>query len=209
MKHQAKRVLLIDDHPLCRIGLRETLLGMRAGIVVHEAGTVFEALKILASQSGFDLIVYDWRLANGGGGRKGLLAIAQSAPSTPLLVLSGVENDDARQAAEGSGAADFMLKTGEPRALCDRIQSLLRRGESALHRPSDGGSALAVAAPALTPRQQQVLKGMAQGSENKVIADDLEIAETTVRGHVSDILRLMKVRNHTRAVVLAARWGLV
>ena len=209
MNTPSSRVLLIDDHPFYRTGLGTALLGMRMGIVVHEAGTVLQGLDALASQHGFDLIIYDWRLDNkGGGGRKGLIAIAQSAPGVPVLVLSGVEDEDARLAAQTSGAVDYVLKTTEPRALCDLIKSWLQR-ERAPPLPPHGAKPHTATAPALTARQHQVLLGLAQGSANKMIAESLRIRETTVRGHVSDILRLLNARNRTRAVVLAARWGLI
>ena len=206
MDAEDKRVLLVDDHSIYRRGLISALQTLHVGIKVHEAENVGDALDALAARPRFDLIVYDWRLRRGDGGRRGLLMLMEGAPGVPVVVLSGVEDDDARLAATSAGAADYILKSADEREVCASLRHWLNRsGRPQLRLAQSPVSSL----PALTPRQIEVLRGLARGSENKAIAHDLQISLPTVRGHVSEILRLFKARNRTQAVVMATRAGLV
>lgn len=200
-----RQVLLIDDHPLFRLGLRSALGGSMQRLTVHEAATLPAALQLLAAGLRLDLIVYDWRLdAAGAGGVKGLLALLQTVPGVPVIVVSALEDEAVRVAALALGADSFVSKGADAAEVCQAIVELLLQPR-AQHR--GGGRSLPPCT--LTPRQQQVLGLMAKGLANKLIADRLQIAETTVRAHVSEILHLMHTRNRTEAVVLAYRTGMV
>ncbi len=210
-----RQVLLLDDHPLFRVGLRSTLIGMGLPVEVHEAASVAGALALLAALPRFDLIVYDWVLNHGnqgnhsgGGGVKGLVALVQTAPDVPIVVVSASEDDAVRLAALALGAADFVPKASDPALIRDRLWHHLQHTRP---WPADTSAAgpRRTGPVALTLRQREVLTLMSRGNANKVIAAELRIAETTVRAHVSDILRLLHASNRTEAVVLATRTGLV
>lgn len=204
MSSQNKRVLLIDDHPLFRLGLTAALASASQRIKVHEAATLQSALAVLAAEPGFDLIVYDWRLHAHGGGVKGLVALLQIAPGVPVMVVSGIEEEAVRETALHLGAVQFISKGADAAEMRDAVVSTLHRAH--LLHSADGREAQPCT---LTPRQLEVLRLMAKGWANKLIANRLKIADTTVRAHVSEILHLMKVSNRVEAVVLAYRTGMV
>ncbi len=206
-KKRDARILLIDDHPLFRAGVCSMLAQAHMPVQVQEADSVPSALAALADAKPFDLILYDWHL-RGSGGVKGLVAILQTAPAVPLLVITADEDDAIRMAATSLGAVEWISKATEPRCISDT----LRRWLDIAHRLPGAAAAQAPHACSemlLTQRQREVLAFMAQGNTNKCIADKLRIAQTTVRAHVSDILRLLKVHNRTEAVVVATRTGLL
>lgn len=206
MDRLGKAVLLIDDHSMFRAGLRSALQVRRLELRVLEASSVLAALDLLATRPPLQLIVYDWKLGRGDGGRRGLLALTEGAPGVPVLVLSAFDDEEIRLAAESAGAVEYLLKSADARELCAAIRRWIDRdGEGGV--PAVRG--VHPVLPPLTPRQFDVLRAMARGMENKLIAADLRITQATVRGHVSDILRLFKARNRTQAVVMAARGGLV
>ncbi len=201
-----KRVLLVEDHPLCRLATKWVLDPQGTGTFVCEADTVAAALDALLDGPAFDLVVYDWTL-RGGGGVKGLIAICQMAPCTPVVVVSGNDDEAVRMVALDVGAKDFVLKTEEPAVLYDVLRRWLKLLPQAL--PVEVQPPSLNRTPRLTPRQQTVLLAMAEGHGNKTIAKQLDIAGTTVRTHVSEILRLFGVHNRTEAVVTAQKAGLL
>ena len=205
METRHKLVLLIDDHPLFRLGLLSALSSADQRLRLYEAATLPAALTALASNLSFDLIVYDWRLDSaGGGGVKGLLALLQTAPGVPVVVVSALEEEEVRMVALDLGAVRFVSKRTDATEVRDVVLEVLRQSNGSV--PSGGRPAPPCM---LTPRQHEVLRLMAKGLANKLIADELEIMNTTVRAHVSEILRQMNVKNRVEAVVLAYRTGMV
>jgi DNA-binding NarL/FixJ family response regulator len=203
-------VLLIDDHPLFRAGLRGALSQDALSIEWSEAASVGEALKLMVLPPAFDLVLYDWNLPGGGGGVRGLVAVTELARGAPLLVVSADEDEAVRMAAERLGALGFISKATDARALRELLWPWLQGAVARASTPPVTGASLWFAAAAsLTLRQRAVLQLMARGDANKRIADQLHIAETTVRAHVSDILRILQARNRTEAVVRASQNGLL
>lgn len=203
MRKRSARILLIDDHPLFRAGVCSTLTQAGMPVHVHEADSVPAALGALAEQKPFDLILYDWHL-RGGGGVKGLVAVLQTAPAVPLLVITADEDEAIRMAAAALGAVECVSKASDLRRITDLLWRWLSHvPEPASPLPHAAGAVL------LTHRQREVLALMAEGGTNKRIADKLRIAQTTVRAHVSDILRMLQAHNRTEAVMVATRRGLI
>src|SRR5574337_681416 len=189
-------VLIIDDHPLYRSGLKAALAPLPADF--DEAASVLGAIDALGARR-FDLIVYDWYLPDGGG-CKGLVAIRQLAPGVPLVVISADEDDTIAFAAAAIGAVGCLRKSIDAQGLRQAIGRLLRTapGEPQQRKAAQPSAA---APTVLTRRQRDVLDLMACGGSNKRIAMQLGIAEATVRAHVSDLLQLLQARNRTEAVV--------
>jgi DNA-binding NarL/FixJ family response regulator len=204
-----RHILLIDDHPIFRSGVRLTIERALTSVQVREASSVGEALEVLGQTSTFDLIVYDWHL-RGDRRVNGLLAVTRAAPGVPLLVISTDEDEAVRVAALALGAVDCISEAAESAAISDLLRLWSSRRPNSAAQGSESAHALfRKSAIALTLRQQQVLALMARGDANKRIADQLHVAETTVRAHVSDILHLLNARNRTEAVMVAARTGLL
>ncbi len=207
---EPRTILLVDDHPLFRLGLA-SILGDRIGGVplrLREAATVVAAIDVLAEGGSADLIVYDWHLP-GGGGVRGLVSICQLAPAVPVLVISADEDEAIQIAALRVGAAAFMTKAADPASIRELIRRHLQRDDGGAAAPAATQRADAPASPCLTPRQHAVLRLMAQGHGNKDIARRLDIAENTVRSHVSEVLRAFSAANRTEAVFKAGRVGFV
>lgn len=206
-----RAVLIVDDHPLYRGGLRSALAPL--AVAIGEAATLLDALDALGAHR-FDLILYDWHLPDGGG-CKGLVAIRQLAPGVPVVVISADEDETIAFAAGKIGVAACLSKATSAKILQQILDPLLGAAP-AMAPPTDAASAATAAsawpsavARSLTRRQHEVLQLMARGETNKCIAERLGIARTTVRSHVSDLLQLLHARNRTEAVVFAQREGLV
>lgn len=201
---RAHRILLIDDHPLFRAGLKAALAASGLKLLFADAAHLDAALDRLDSAAPFDLIIYDWHLP-GGGGCRGLVALCELAPQAPVLVITADEDDAIRIAASNIGARDCLSKAADAAHICAAIARILDIAP-ATAMPSRH---LAQAAPGarLTSRQRDILQMLADGDSNKLIASRLGIADATVRTHVSGILRSLAVRNRTEAVVKALGEG--
>jgi DNA-binding NarL/FixJ family response regulator len=207
------RVVIVDDHPVVRQGLR-TFLAVQEGIaVVGEAGDGAEALATVRSLAP-DVVLLDLVMP----GMDGVAAIARltkESPETRVLVLTSFADDDKLLAAVQAGAAGYLLKDVAPAQLAEAVRAVAR-GEAALgSRPAarllreyaQGGSG---ASPvALTGREREVLTLVGRGLANKQIARELSIAEKTVKTHVSHVLSKLGLADRTQAALYAVRVGLV
>lgn len=201
-----RRILLVDDHPLFRTGLKAALVETGLDLRVVEAADLVAAIGLLSDIAAFDLILYDWHLP-GGGGCRGLVALCELAPQVPVLVITADDDEAIRFAARDIGARDCLSKSDDAvhiRAIVAHVLGIAADGAA----PA-AGAAVSRPEPAatLTPRQRDVLQLLAHGESNKHIASRLGIAGTTVRSHVSCILRSLSARNRTEAVVKAASQG--
>lgn len=195
------RVLLIDDHPMYRAGLRLVLSRFAPGARIDEVSGLGDALDRIGDTA-FDLIVYDWHLPDGGGVR-GLISVCQTT-STPVIVVSGDEEEAVIHTALRVGARGYVPKSADTDSFCEALARVLAGKTCA-----PAAAPVGVATEPLTDRQHQVLRLIALGYSNKRIAATLHIAETTVRAHVSDILAMLQADNRTEAVAEARRRGLL
>ena len=207
------RVLIADDHAVVREGLR-SFLGVQDDIeVVAEASDGEEAVrKVQASTP--DVVVMDLVMPR----LDGVEAIAQiraTNPDVKIIVLTSFADDDKMLAAVRAGATGYLLKDAKPQELGDAIR-VANRGEALVHpavaaRLMREVAAKDTAAPShsLTARELEVLRLLARGLPNKQIARELEIAEKTVKTHVSNILQKLELHDRTQAVVYALREGIV
>ena len=215
------RILVVDDHTLFRRGLT-ALLSRDAQIkVVGDAGDANEAHR-RAAELKPDLILLDNHMP-GVNGVDALPALQEAAPQARILMLTVSEDGDDLAAALRAGAAGYLLKTAEGDVLVNAIVRTMQ-GESvvapemtsklvAAYRGSTTPEAPAPAAVAgpldgLSPREHDILRGIAQGASNKEIGRDLGIAETTVKIHVQHILRKLGVSSRVHAAVIASENGL-
>ncbi len=206
-------VLIVDDHPVVRRGLR-TFLELQDDIeVVGEASDGEEAVErvrdLLPDVALVDLVMP--RL----DGIEAIRRIRALSPSTRVIVLTSFADDDKVFPAVKAGAAGYLLKDVEPDAL---LQAILKvsRGEALLH-PAIAAKLMAELSDqdqrppdaALTERELDVLRLLAKGRANKEIASDLFISEKTVKTHVSNILAKLHLADRTQAALYAVRQRLV
>jgi NarL family two-component system response regulator LiaR len=207
------RVVIVDDHPVVRQGLR-TFLAVQDGIaVVGEAGDGAEALAAVRSLAP-DVVLLDLVMP-GIDGVAAVARLTQESPGTKVLVLTSFPDDDKLLAAVQAGAAGYLLKDVAPAELAEGIRAVAR-GEAALSsRPAarllrEYAAGRSGASPvALTGREREVLALVGRGLANKQIARELSIAEKTVKTHVSHILSKLGVADRTQAALYAVRVGLV
>jgi DNA-binding NarL/FixJ family response regulator len=222
-------VLIVDDHPVVRQGLR-SLLGVQDGIdVAGEAGDG-EAALALAAELAPDVILLDLKLP-GADGLRVLAGLRERGIKSRVLVLtSGTEPASAALAVR-SGAAGFLYKDVDPDALVRAIRSvndgnlllapeaagpLMRpaRGEPGRGEPGRRGADHGRSGrwswgglDALTGREREVLAEIARGMSNREIARVLHVSEKTVKAHVSSVLAKLGVQDRTQAALYAVQHG--
>jgi two-component system nitrate/nitrite response regulator NarL len=201
------RVLVADDHPLYReaVGLQITRLLPDA--IIEEASSLGEAL-IKAQTAHPNLFVLDFYMP--GMSAAAIAGVVAAFPDVPVLVVSGGANAADVQAIIHAGARGFLPKTATREQFTHTIHLLLAGGTSVPAATLFPG-APKEAPPwmaALTPRETDVLRATARGLSNKEIARELELAEVTVKLHLSAIFRKMGVRGRTEAAMLATRAGI-
>jgi DNA-binding NarL/FixJ family response regulator len=200
-------VLIVDDHPVVRQGLR-VLLEVQDGIeVAAEAGDGPAALE-LAAEHVPDVILLDLKLP-GMDGVAVLNELKARGSAARVLVLTSVTEPAAASLAMRSGAAGVVYKDVDPDALVRAIRSvhdghLLLAAEAAGTLVGSGGPALR-GIEALTGREREVLAELAKGRSNREIARALGVAEKTVKAHVSSVLAKLGVQDRTQAALLAVR----
>lgn len=213
------RVLLIDDHTLVRKGL-EQLLESRGVEIVASVGSGSEGIEQVQLLKP-DIILLDMKMPdmNGTETLKQLRAVGVNAPIL-MLTMSREEHD--LQSALRHGAQGYLLKDMDPEDLVPALQDALRGNSvvakeliGSLTRLVQGPSARTGETPpstdllgALTPRELEILKHVAEGQSNKAIGRALDITDGTVKLHVKSILRKLSVRSRVEAAVLAVEHGL-
>ncbi len=203
----AARLLIVDDHPVVRAGLR-TFLDLQDDLrVAAEAGSLAEA-RTAAAEQPFDVVLLDLQLPDGSG--LSLLPELTQGPGSPrVLVLTSFLDEGQVREAMRRGAAGFLLKHAGPTALLDKIRAALR-GEL----PLDPGAVRALAHPRedplaeLTAREREVLGAIAEGLSNKRIAARLGITEKTVKTHAGHVFAKLGVGDRVQAALLARDLGL-
>lgn len=225
MKSLPVRILVVDDHTLFRRGLTALLSRDDSLQVVGDAGDAGEAQR-RAAELQPDLILLDNHLP-GVNGVDALPALRQAAPGARIMMLTVSEDESDLAAALRGGACGYLLKTIEGDALLTAIQRAMRGASvvaeemtdklvaayrDAAAAPADPAAAEAAAPRSpldqLSPRERDILRGIARGASNKEIARDLGIAETTVKIHVQHVLRKLGFSSRVQAAVAATEHGL-
>ncbi|MFT4615413.1 MAG: DNA-binding NarL/FixJ family response regulator [Bacteroidia bacterium] len=206
-------IILIDDHVIFREGMKFLLSDLNEALVFTEAGTCTEALQEI-EKTGADLILLDLSMP-GSYGLSALREMRQQFPSIPIAVLSGMDDPSIIREAIDEGASGFVPKSSNSEVLIAALQLILAGGIylpptalSAVAEPASSRMGAPVDASLLSERQMQVLLCAIQGMPNKIIAGELNIAEGTVKAHLSAAFKVLGVHNRTEAVYAAARMGL-
>jgi len=206
MEKTGIRILLVDDHPLLRDGLRASISAEIDMQVVGEAANGQEALELFREYRP-DITLMDLKMPVMGGvqaiqGIRGQFALAK------VIVLSTYEGDEDIHRALEAGAATYLLKDTLSKDLVRVIRAVFA-GERTLPAPVAQRLADRMLQPALTARELEVLRLIAQGLRNKEIAGRLGISEETAQSHVRNILSKFGLHDRTEAVAVAVRRGIV
>lgn len=214
------KFLVVDDHMLIREAMRGVILELQRDAVVLEAGTCGQAMSLIPQHADLALILLDLKLPD----RDGFAALAELRerhPAISVVMLSAFNDRDNVVKALDGGALGFIPKTGSRELLLSALRLILAGGiyipPDILTRAPAAAAAAGQPAPAerrpspaelgLTERQAEVLALMMQGKNNKLICRALNLAEPTVKNHVSAILKSLGVSNRTEAVLAVSALG--
>ena len=208
MTAEPVRLLLVDDHEMVRAGLR-TFLGLQPDIeVVGEAGSGEQALALVPRLAP-DIVLLDLVLP-GMPGLEVARRLRAAHPEVRVVVLTSYAGEESVLPAVRAGVAGYLLKDVGPAELADAVRAVhaggasLAPGVAATVVRSVAG-AVPEPAAALTPREREVLRLIARGRSNRLIARDLALSEKTVKAHVSAILAKLGVTDRTQAALYAVR----
>ena len=209
----AIRVLVVDDHAIIRKGLKEVLELVPDILFQGEAENGLEAIRQNAVLRP-DVILMDMVMP-GMDGIEAIKQIKSEYPDTRILVLTTFAGEELIFPAIKAGALGYQLKDSTPEVLIEAIR-LVYRGEAALHPVVARKLLTELSTPSnhpptedpLTHRELEVLRLIAQGYENREIAEKLVISEATARTHVSNILGKLHVASRTQAALYALKEGL-
>lgn len=204
-------VLIVDDHPLFLEALQRAITSAFPKAGVREAVSIDAAKVELQGKTRYDIVLLDLALP-GTRGFDGLLELRTLYPKIPIVVVSALEEPRIVQDVMRYGAAGFISKSAGRDEIANALKDVMD-GSVTLpkgYRPpaaqtSDDKNDLAQRLQTLTPKQLSVLRMLRQGLLNKQIAHELQIEETTVKAHVSEILRKLNVASRTQAVIEAQK----
>lgn len=196
-------IVLIDDHPLFRSGMRLLLHTLNPGVEVLEAPDI-DTLHVSADEApGACMCLLDLDLR----AIKGLDTLERARvalPGMPLVVLSAHEESAVIRACLDRGASGYVPKSATPETLLEALRRILQGQvylpDTLQDAPMGGGPAVP-----LSQRQQQVLAGLARGLPTKSIAAGLHLSEYTVKEHLAEVYRALGVHSRTEAVIKASR----
>jgi DNA-binding NarL/FixJ family response regulator len=215
------KILVVDDHVLIREALRGVLLELESDAAIVDAPDSRQAMRCIEENTDLELILLDLKLPDGSGFDV-LAALRERFPAISVVVLSASsDRDDIARALE-LGALGFIPKSAEREVMLSAFKLIFAGGvyvppeilrapqatPSASSSPEQSGQPPSAADIGLTGRQMEVLALMMQGKSNKAICRALDLAEPTVKNHVTAILKALKASNRTEAVITAGALGL-
>jgi DNA-binding NarL/FixJ family response regulator len=207
------KVLLVDDHPIVRTGIRNLLERAAEINVVGEASDGFEALKLVEKLSP-DVVLLDMEMP-GMNGKEVAVQLKQAGSSAKILVLSAHDDKQYIQELLANGASGYLTKEEVPEAIIEAVRGVARGEQGWVSRKiaakmtawmNEDGPARE---KGLTPREVQVLKKVVAGKTNQEIGLELGISEKTVEKHLEGVFSKLRVTSRVEAAVHALREGWV
>jgi two-component system nitrate/nitrite response regulator NarL len=211
------RILIVDDHTLFRSGIKALLQRQEDFEVVGEAGDGLEGLKRAKSLQP-DVVLLDLHMP-GIGGREAVKLLSEEVPACNVLLLTVSEDAEDLIETIRAGARGYLLKNIETDFLLNAIRSAAR-GESVVSPQMTGKLMMGVRMgkegvaqeddrEKLSPREKDIIALLAKGVSNKEMANTLNVAESTVKIHVQNILKKLHLTSRVQAAVYAVEHGLV
>lgn len=197
------KILIVDDHPLFRAGFHAVLQQSALDAGVLSVSSVPEALQILEQDPDVALVLLDIHL-RGDDGFSALKVFGSRFPTTACILISGDEHENIAARAISSGASGFIPKSFTAEDMIAAIRKVLA-GE--IFTTATVAQAAPAPSSALTLRQLEVISMLGRGFSNKEIARQLDVAERTVKAHVSAVFEALNVKNRTQAVLAAQSKG--
>lgn len=217
------KILIVDDHPLIREAVRHVLAQLDRDVEVLDAESCEEAAEQIGAHPELDLVLLDLSLP-GLSGLSALESLRERFPAVPVVVLSARDDPAVVVAALDAGAMGFIPKTSSNELMISALRLVFSGGvyvppQAISNLPHDEHAApeafreppalgISPSEIGLTERQSDVLALLLQGKPNKVICRELNLAEGTVKIHVTAILKALGAANRTQAVIAASRLGL-
>jgi len=201
---QALRIVIVEDHPVVRSGLKAFLGGQSDMEVVGEAASTAEAVRLLGRVTA-DVVVLDLRLPDASG-TEGITALLAAHPGLCILVLSSYGRTGDVRSALDAGAAGYVVKDAADEEVVGAVRKVAAGGSfvsQAAARALAGEGDL----ERLTGREQRILELMAEGYANDEIAQELDLSIGTVKNYIHVILLKLHVKDRTAAVAVATRDG--
>jgi DNA-binding NarL/FixJ family response regulator len=198
-------IAIVDDHPLFRDALKQTLAASFDDLRISEAGSL-EGLSTLIEAGDVDLVLLDLSMP-GVQGFSGLIYLRSLSPQIPVVIVSANESPAVIRRCLEFGASGFIPKSLGVSRIREGIAAIFRGeiwvpdGVGLDGAEKSGSSALAARLASLTPQQVRVLMMLGEGLLNKQIAFHLGVSEATVKAHVSAILQKLRVESRTQAVI--------
>ena len=199
-------ILIVDDHPLFREGLKTLLMALAPAVRISDAGTVAQAIAVSAADAP-DLILLDMNLP-GPSRLDALRQVKAAHEAASVVVVSGDEDPALIRRAIDEGAAGYIPKTSDASLTVQALRLVLANGiylpraalTAAAQVRSSAESSKPAGLPEFSGRQLAVLKCLLQGKANKVIARELDIAEGTVKAHLWAIYQALGVNSRAQAM---------
>ncbi|OYX42653.1 MAG: DNA-binding response regulator [Rhodobacterales bacterium 32-67-9] len=205
-----RSALVVDDHPLycdALASMMETVFNMRR---VRKAASLGDALQLLRSRFSPDLVMLDLNLPDVSG-LSGFMKIKDRAPDVPVVVISAFTSDEVVQSVILAGAAGFIPKDAARETLREAMMDIwdgktyVPAGFKAPAKESEADPTIGDISrkiAGLSQQQARILSLICKGKPNKLIAYEMQLAEATVKAHITALLRRLKVQNRTQAALL-------
>lgn len=205
------KFLVVDDHPLFRDALQAAIHSSFPEAHIAEASSVAQARDMISDSGGFDLVLLDLTMP-GTRGMEGLLELRALTPKTPIVIVSAAGEPRVIHEAMTCGASGYISKSIRRLELAEAIRDVMsgliylpKDYEPPKPEPGSSDQDIAARVASLTPQQLRVLIMLRKGLANKQIAYELDVGETTIKAHVSEILRKLRVTSRTQAVIEVSR----
>jgi DNA-binding NarL/FixJ family response regulator len=202
----AIRILVVDDHPVLRDGVAAILETQPDMMLVGEARDGADAI-VRFRELKPDVTLMDLQMP-GLGGVQAITSIRAEFPNARILVLTTYDGDVQAVRALKAGALGFLLKSSLRSEMLEAIRDV-HRGRGHIHRDVAGEIAAHIANDPLSEREMTVLRLVAMGKANKQVADELGLAEETIKAHLKTIFLKLDVADRTHAVTVAAKRGII
>jgi DNA-binding NarL/FixJ family response regulator len=194
---QSTSILIVDDHPIYRDALQQLLSKkfISSNIAVHTAESLAQGLSTVKNSPSSWVVLLDLQIPDSDHDLAGINEFKKFSNVATIAAISGLEKEDLEQSCLNAGCALFISKNNDSSTIYESICSLIG------HKPNSPEI------NQLTGRQQEILRYVSEGHSNKMIAYSLQISEQTVKIHLGDIFKKLKVFNRTQAVIKAKENG--